>query len=558
SSSSSTLPPTPSKFLNTSGLNTISPEKLREVTKKATDTLQHWKNIRPSLEDDLTLKTQIFLHQALLCHYRVKDYSMMESLLKLSDEAQLPFSTPLQNDRLLTLTSYPSMDAALAHYQRGEKEGWVNEYSVSMMVQGYVGHLFPDKAHALVKTYEKTHPTTSLPQPVYTSLMKGYYQLRQLEKVWEVYEHMMVYHWLPDQITLTLLMSACLKSNQYEKVLFYFDVVRQRGLLPTTMTMNKVFVALSHLPNYVTRSVAVLKECLALGFQPDAYTWISLMQSARTLGSWTPMGQYLWDQIPEPQRTTECKVQCLWTIHEEQQRLQGTSRIKVPDALVPTPLSSPTEDPLHLCIDWCTAYLSTLSPNDALTYFQEQLSHKHAMTYRVLFSLCIDDPTLRPTLAQVWKDFDTWLTQVTQASMHHASPSYYLKLHHRVCPTMLVHILKVFVNGIAMDHPKLALALILDYTKRYQLSIYPTLFPNVKQALTLSGDPSLLETWNYLFQTYGQPKSKVHEVLEKRKWGARPLTKGRRGVKKLDPLDPEFIRDPRNELSSFHEVKEKC
>ncbi|KNE60428.1 pentatricopeptide repeat domain-containing protein [Allomyces macrogynus ATCC 38327] len=568
-------------ILDTRDLNRVEDATVVKVTTEATQAINEWvqqEHARSTRSSDdrcsnrvmavqerrlSPLNSLVALHRAMVVNARRGNTDVVEQLYQLAQTAKLPLEPPIHNDRLWALAQ-ADIQAALVFFNDLKRRKLANDYSLTILVDHLVKAQQPYRALELVDEWEASG--RAIPQPTFTSLIAGFHRLRATDVAWKLFHRMQ------------------LKSGDVEKALSLFDTMRASHLVPTTVTINSLLHAMSKRRDYAPQALDFYLQCLAAEFRPDARTFGSLMACARRAQDWTTLGRAVWAEAARWNMQSEyLRAQALWTVSVEQVRARRSLRDQV-DALLPRadidrlldelaasvqPLDEAPPSP-DTPLDLLNAYLATCFPHhgdDGMTVF-DRMPRRNGMTFRLALSYCMEDPlpdasaqapvddappteldapgrAHAPTMwtaaavakrhrgVAVWAAWEAWYRDLRRAcaqyvqarqradpTMRGSSAHEAFMARHTMTRPVLYKLVVTGVNGVAVEYPRKAVALLLHCAREYGVRIVPRDFDRVAYMVRTSGDEQLARQWEVVVETYAVKESALEKSLMRlrRKW----------------------------------------
>ncbi|KAI9175783.1 hypothetical protein H9P43_006147 [Blastocladiella emersonii ATCC 22665] len=515
------------------------------------------------------------LHHTMLANARCGRYEIVEKLFELAAAAELPLETPLHNDRLLALcrSRVPeNLDRALSYYHDLKRSGTANEHTLAVMVDGLAKHGRVRRGLELLEEWEadarSSNGKLTVPQPAFTSLIAAFLRQRDPDAAWKLFHRMQLHHTLPDEVTYSAMIRACAVTGEVEKALSLFDTLRASHLVPTTTTINSLLHAMSKRRDYAPQALDLYAQSRAAGFGPDDRSMAYLMACARRAQDWSTVGAAIWAEAQQRGLVTDAVVaQALWTVSVEQVR-RGTA---MPEAVATILDGVDIASRAAESADLANAFLATQFPfagDRGLKWFFDFMPAKNGMSFRLALSYCMDDPVApaaageseesldvvssqtNPILyhpdsiarrargVEVWAAWEAWYADLQRSCEAHvaavtaadaggkqaasAAEHAYLAQHTMTRP-VLYKLVCVAVNGIAVDYPRKALALLLKYCKDHGVRIDPKDFGKLDwhvRHMAAQEDPMAVPRWDAMLEAYGVKKSGLEKSLAKlrNKW----------------------------------------
>ncbi|KAI9223112.1 hypothetical protein BC828DRAFT_403428 [Blastocladiella britannica] len=520
------------------------------------------------------------LHHVLLLHARTGNTEMVTQLIQLASTAGLPLDARIHNDRLLALCRARSspINTALTAFHDMKAANLANGYSLAIMVDGLCKHGRVYRALELLDDWDATAPSPSLrvqqhhrqqqqlqiPQPAFTSILAGLARSRDYNACWKLYHRMQLNHSLPDEVTYSTMISVCASTGDVEKALSMFDTMRASNMFPTTATINALLMAMSKRKDYAPQALHFYSQCLAADFVPDDRSMAYLMGAARRAQNWTHIGTAVWAEATRRDLVTDhVRAQALWAVSVE----QAATRQLLPQSSTDTILAGLDRSALPLPL--ANAFLATHFPyaGDAgLAYFFDHMPVKDGMSYRLALSYCMElqqssnpddsgstttdasldvqsafaDLTDRSSQAQerrkagvrVWKAWEQWYDGLQASCSAHVSATRKADAHaprdavaaaylasHTMTRAVLYKLVSTMTNGIAVDSPRRAVALLFKYVRdrgvRIDRADFARLEWHVNRVHRSGDDPEVLGMWEGLVEQYSVKADRLGTELKR-------------------------------------------
>ncbi|KAJ1958839.1 hypothetical protein EC988_000058 [Linderina pennispora] len=168
------------------------------------------------------------------------------------------------------------LESAISMFKRLESEGLEpNMHSYGTLIRAYMEFDRVDDAFRVYETMKKREIWPSL--PIYNSLIVSCLKVGDLKRAWGVFEHLRYAIAQPDEVSFTIMIHACAKNGEVEKAMNLFDEMVSNKLALTDVTFNSLIHACSLRPDYFDEGFRLLQLMEAHGFQPDFYTYNTLI-----------------------------------------------------------------------------------------------------------------------------------------------------------------------------------------------------------------------------------------------------------------------------------------
>ncbi|KAJ2786937.1 hypothetical protein GGI15_001098, partial [Coemansia interrupta] len=148
-------------------------------------------------------------------------------------------------------------------------------YSYGTLIKAYTEF---DRVDDAFRVYEAMKTRSMWPNlPVYNSLIVACLKVGDYKRAWGVFEHLRYTIAKPDEISFSLMIHACAKNGEVEKAMNLFDEMVSNKLALSDVTFNSLIHACAVRPDYFDESFRLLQLMEAHGFQPDFYTYNTLI-----------------------------------------------------------------------------------------------------------------------------------------------------------------------------------------------------------------------------------------------------------------------------------------
>ncbi|KAJ1826019.1 hypothetical protein LPJ56_002397 [Coemansia sp. RSA 2599] len=205
---------------------------------------------------------------------------------ELIEEAGLkPDQTTFAN---LTLAHAKAGDltTAISMFKRLDEHGLEPTlYSYGTLIKAYAEF---DRVDDAFRVYEAMKAREVWPNlPVYNSLIVACLKIGDYKRAWGVFEHLRYTIAKPDEISFSIMIHACAKNGEVEKAMNLFEEMVSNKLVLSDVTFNSLIHACAMRPDYFDEGFRILQLMEAQGFQPDFYTYNTLIYACarkRNLG----------------------------------------------------------------------------------------------------------------------------------------------------------------------------------------------------------------------------------------------------------------------------------
>ncbi|KAJ1838511.1 hypothetical protein LPJ73_007058, partial [Coemansia sp. RSA 2703] len=148
-------------------------------------------------------------------------------------------------------------------------------YSYGTLIKAYTEF---DRVDDAFRVYEAMKARSMWPNlPVYNSLIVACLKVGDYKRAWGVFEHLRYTIAKPDEISFSLMIHACAKNGEVEKAMNLFDEMISNKLALSDVTFNSLIHACAVRPDYFDEGFRLLQLMEAHGFQPDFYTYNTLI-----------------------------------------------------------------------------------------------------------------------------------------------------------------------------------------------------------------------------------------------------------------------------------------
>ncbi|KAJ2868711.1 hypothetical protein GGI22_000700 [Coemansia erecta] len=168
------------------------------------------------------------------------------------------------------------LKTAVSMFKKLEDEGLEPTiYSYGTLIQAYKEFDRIDDAFRVYEAMKKREiwPNT----PVYNSLIVACLKIGDLKRAWGVFEHLRYTIPEPDTISFSIMIHACAKNGEVEKAMNLFEEMIASQMALSDVTFNSLIHACAVRPDYFDECFRLLHMMEAHGFQPDFYTYNTII-----------------------------------------------------------------------------------------------------------------------------------------------------------------------------------------------------------------------------------------------------------------------------------------
>ncbi|KAJ1945740.1 hypothetical protein FBU59_002222, partial [Linderina macrospora] len=202
------------------------------------------------------------------------------------------------------------LESAIAMFKGLESEGLEpNMHSYGTLIRAYMEFDRVDDAFRVYETMKKREVWPSL--PIYNSLIVSCLKVGDLKRAWGVFEHLRYAIAQPDEVSFTIMIHACAKNGEVEKAMNLFDEMVSNKLALTDVTFNSLIHACALRPDYFDEGFRLLQLMETHGFQPDFYTYNTLIYACarkKNLGLVRSIFRDMLQQSLQPQNQGLIKI----------------------------------------------------------------------------------------------------------------------------------------------------------------------------------------------------------------------------------------------------------
>ncbi|KAJ1648410.1 hypothetical protein J3B02_001098 [Coemansia erecta] len=148
-------------------------------------------------------------------------------------------------------------------------------YSYGTLIKAYAEF---DRVDDAFRVYEAMKAREVWPNlPVYNNLIVACLKIGDYKRAWGVFEHLRYTIAKPDEISFSIMIHTCAKNGEVEKAMNLFEEMISNNLTLSDVTFNSLIHACAMRPDYFDEGFRMLQLMEAQGFQPDFYTYNTLI-----------------------------------------------------------------------------------------------------------------------------------------------------------------------------------------------------------------------------------------------------------------------------------------
>ncbi|KAJ2126386.1 hypothetical protein IW147_000134 [Coemansia sp. RSA 720] len=178
------------------------------------------------------------------------------------------------------------LESAVSMFKKLESEGLEpTVYSYGSLIRAYMEFNRVDDSFRVYEMMKTREVWPNL--PVYNSLIVSCLKVGDFARAWGVFEHLRYTIAQPDEVSFTIMIHACAKQGQVEKAMNLFEEMVASNLVLSDVTFNSLIHACAVRTDYFDECFRLLELMEAQGFQPDFYTYNTVIYAcarARKLG----------------------------------------------------------------------------------------------------------------------------------------------------------------------------------------------------------------------------------------------------------------------------------
>ncbi|KAJ2828880.1 hypothetical protein IWW50_001154 [Coemansia erecta] len=178
------------------------------------------------------------------------------------------------------------LETAVSMFKRLESEGLQpTVYSYGALIRAYMEFNRVDDSFRVYEMMKSREVWPNL--PVYNSLIVSCLKVGDFSRAWGVFEHLRYTIAQPDEVSFSIMIHACAKQGQVEKAMNLFEEMVGSNLVLSDVTFNSLIHACAMRVDYFDECFRLLELMEAQGFQPDFYTYNTIIYAcarAKKLG----------------------------------------------------------------------------------------------------------------------------------------------------------------------------------------------------------------------------------------------------------------------------------
>ncbi|KAJ1864038.1 hypothetical protein LPJ78_003646 [Coemansia sp. RSA 989] len=168
------------------------------------------------------------------------------------------------------------LETAVSMFKKLEEEGLEpTVYSYGALIRAYMEFNRVDDAFGVYEMMKKREVWPNL--PVYNSLIVSCLKVGDFKRAWGVFEHLRYTIAQPDEISFSIMIHACAKQGKVEMAMNLFEEMVSSNLVLSDVTFNSLIHACSKRTDYFDECFRLLELMEAHGFQPDFYTYNTII-----------------------------------------------------------------------------------------------------------------------------------------------------------------------------------------------------------------------------------------------------------------------------------------
>ncbi|KAJ2721711.1 hypothetical protein GGI07_003767 [Coemansia sp. Benny D115] len=148
-------------------------------------------------------------------------------------------------------------------------------YSYGTLIKAYMEFNRIDDAFRVYETMKAREMWPNL--PVYNNLIVACLKVGNFKRAWGMFEHLRYTIAQPDEISFSIMIHACAKNGEVEKAMNLFEEMISSKLALSDVTFNSLIHACALRPDYFDEGFRLIQLMEANGFQPDFYTYNTLI-----------------------------------------------------------------------------------------------------------------------------------------------------------------------------------------------------------------------------------------------------------------------------------------
>ncbi|KAJ2851704.1 hypothetical protein IWW36_000849 [Coemansia brasiliensis] len=168
------------------------------------------------------------------------------------------------------------LETAVSMFRKLEEEKLEpTVYSYGALIRAYMEFNRVDDAFGVYEMMKKREVWPNL--PVYNSLIVSCLKVGDFKRAWGVFEHLRYTIAQPDEVSFSIMIHACAKQGKVEMAMNLFEEMVSSNLVLSDVTFNSLIHACSKRTDYFDECFRLLELMEAHGFQPDFYTYNTII-----------------------------------------------------------------------------------------------------------------------------------------------------------------------------------------------------------------------------------------------------------------------------------------
>ncbi|KAJ2456020.1 hypothetical protein EV183_000363 [Coemansia sp. RSA 2336] len=168
------------------------------------------------------------------------------------------------------------LETAVSMFKKLEEENLEpTVYSYGALIRAYMEFNRVDDAFGVYEMMKKREVWPNL--PVYNSLIVSCLKVGDFKRAWGVFEHLRYTIAQPDEVSFSIMIHACAKQGKVEMAMNLFEEMVSSNLVLSDVTFNSLIHACSKRIDYFDECFRLLELMEAHGFQPDFYTYNTII-----------------------------------------------------------------------------------------------------------------------------------------------------------------------------------------------------------------------------------------------------------------------------------------
>ncbi|CAG8561348.1 20_t:CDS:10 [Paraglomus brasilianum] len=167
----------------------------------------------------------------ILCYSIIsKRYEEVPEIIQLMNDAKVTPDIKTYDHLLNLYAIVGDVEKAKLTFEQVNSDGMGHSiYSYGNLIRAYVKNLRIDEAFAVYESIKKAG------LPIFTTLMKGCIDSGDVPRAWRTFDIMRLEVCQPDEVSYSLMIHACAKTQDAEKAFDLFEEMTGKGLYPTEM-----------------------------------------------------------------------------------------------------------------------------------------------------------------------------------------------------------------------------------------------------------------------------------------------------------------------------------